>query len=217
MKVIPFSDQAAGGIQGVRGSVHTAERYAETGWFRVYEPSVIPGPLQSPSYTAALQDFWAGHLCPGMDEDERATSVLEAVKGQQDRARIALNRAFHVLIEESALYYAISGPDVLAGALRHLLVETDSRFLPQLSVIPRDQGRDVPPQAPFWLLDHDLACGETSSFSWTEEDPAAVRVHEDLFRCLRLQAVHGQAARELVTEAYAIAQERAGLPVKFEA
>lgn len=216
MKVIPFSGQAADGIQAVRG-VHTAEEYAMTDWFRAYEPSVIPGPLQSPSYAAAVQDFWAGHLRPDMDKHERSASVLEAVKGQQDRARIALGRSFHAIIEEAALYNAIGGPDVLAGALNHLLEEV--RDTPQLRlwVIPRGQGRDVPPQAPFWLLGRDLACGEFGRASWTEEEVPEVAAYERLFSKLQGTAVHGYAARKLVMDACAIVRARAGLPVKFEA
>jgi hypothetical protein len=216
VKIIPFSDQeAAGGIRAVRG-IHTPEQYARTDWFRAYEPSVIPGPLQSVTYMHAMKDFWAGQLRPGIDEGERSESVLAAVRDHQDLAHIALGRTFHAVIEEAVLHNAVGGPDVLAGALQHLLELVSETPLLRLWVIPGWQGRDVTPQAPFWLLGRGLACGETGSFSWAEEGVPEVAAYERLYGSLQRMALHGSASRQLIVDALGIARHHAGLPVKFE-
>ena len=206
MKVTPFAAEAAsGGVEDVRGE-HTEDRYAEASRFRVYEPMLIPGPLQHPDYAEAVQDFWAGHLRPDDGEDQRARSVAEAAAGQQRRAVRALDATFEVVLEEAALRTAIGGSRVLEAALRHLLELCRDVPRLELYVIPAGQGRDVPPVAPFWILGDSLvtsslATSEVPAASLSWDDPQVIAAHEALFRQLQGRAVRGYTALRLVMDA----------------
>jgi uncharacterized protein DUF5753 len=202
MLVTPFSEEiAGGGVEDVRGA-HTLDRYQATARFAVYEPLVIPGPLQHPDYAAAVQAFWARHLKPGSSPVQRAISVAEALEGHRRRAELALAAtSLDVIIEEAALSMAIGGPGVLATQLQDLLELIRDRRSLNVAVIPAGRPREVPPLAGFWILDGELATCEVGSASLTEAEPIEVEAYERHFAWLREVALDGYAARRLIMDA----------------
>jgi hypothetical protein len=208
VQVIPFTDQAShGGVQDVRG-VHTEQRYAAATEIRVYEPMIVPGPLQHPAYTAVIQDFWDRHLRPDHRAGEVAASVASALAGHRRRAALALSRPFTAVIEEAALIVAVGGHDVLEAQLGYLLgLIRDTPSL-EVAVIPARRPRPVPPVAPFWILGDTVAM-EVAGASLAEDDPLEARRYAALFRSLHGIAVTGSTALELIMSALQRAAEAA--------
>ncbi|MFG1911521.1 Scr1 family TA system antitoxin-like transcriptional regulator [Kribbella sp. NPDC048928] len=82
--------------------------------FRTYSPWIIPGAVQTPSYTrAVLRSFMHRRNLPDDIED--------AVKVRTDRLRLLHegDHTFAVLIEEPVLRNVIGDTDVMAGQLGH--------------------------------------------------------------------------------------------------
>lgn len=201
MKVTPFAAEAAtGGVEDVRGE-HTGDRYAVTARFAIYEPMLIPGPLQSPGCAESVQDFWHRHLCPGHGPAQRDAHVVAAVQRHAERSRVALGAVLDVVIEEAALRTAIGSPETLEAALGHLLeLMRDTPGL-SVAVIPSGIPRAVPPMPPFWVLDGELVALEVPSASLSEAGWNEVEAYEKLFARLREVAVAGYAARRLIMDA----------------
>src|ERR1700689_5353627 len=84
--------------------------------FRVFEPAVVPGALQTPAYAAVRVAEFADMV--GIPADVQATVAV-----RMERARLMLSgdRLFHFVLGEEALRGGLADPDVMQAQLRHLL------------------------------------------------------------------------------------------------
>ncbi|MCM2420076.1 MULTISPECIES: helix-turn-helix domain-containing protein [unclassified Streptomyces] len=169
--------------------------YEETQHFRVYCSNVVPGLFQTPEYaTALLSSIVAFRKTPN--------DVADAVAARMARSHVIRegNHRFAVLVEESVLRYRVGDPEVMAGQLGHLIAVM---ALPAVSlgVIPFTAKRDIWPLETFSVFDDRRVHIELLSAAVTVTEPGEVSQYVDGFGELTAIAVHGAAARSLITAA----------------
>jgi transcriptional regulator with XRE-family HTH domain len=184
-----------GGLKRLQDAVMPL--WERTTSFRIYEPGVVPGFLQTQGYASALlsriADFFS---LPDVGD--------EVAKARLDRQRLLYDggHRFAVVIEESVLRTSIGDIDVMAGQLGHLL---DIMSLPSVSlgIIPFSVLRDMWPVEGFWILGDDHVVIETVSAKITVRQASELDLYRRTFSELSSMAVHGRSAHSLITAAIA--------------
>jgi transcriptional regulator with XRE-family HTH domain len=169
--------------------------YERSRLFRIYEPGVVPGLFQTPAYAAArMARVIAFDGIP--DDLERAVAV------RMDRQRVVGTggRRFVVVLEEWALRSRIGSTSMMAGQLGHLI---NVAALPSVSVgiIPMNIDRSMWSNPGFWIFDDDRVLVETPTAELTVTQPREIAIYARTFAELASMAVHGAAARSLITAA----------------
>jgi hypothetical protein len=119
---------------------------------RMYQPSIVPGILQTRDYAAAIADHV---LCAGEPELDGA---VDARVARGDRLTGSDPLMAHAVISESVLRREIGGPRVMAGQYRRLLELAE---LPNVTVqvLPLTEAVGAGFPAPFVLLDYPRPVG----------------------------------------------------------
>src|SRR5713101_2173433 len=169
--------------------------YERTSLFRIYENTVVPGLFTTAEYGAAIFRFWADFM-------DLPDDVDAAVEARMDRQRVLYtgDRRFLVVIEEQVLRTRVGDADVMAGQLDRLLAVMS---LPRVSIgiIPSAGERHSLTQGSFWLFDDSRVRVETVSASLTITQPRDIALYARVFERLQRSAVHGRAARQLISRA----------------
>lgn len=171
-----------------------APLYERTRLFRIYEPGIVPGLLQTPGYVwAVLTRIGSFRGIPTADLDAAVTARIA-----RQRVLREGDHRFAFLVEESALWVRLGGAEVLADQLAHLL---QVMRLPSVSlgVIPADVDRDAWPVEGFWMFDQERVSVETVTGRLTITQPAEIAQYAATFVEFTELAVAGAAARELIT------------------
>jgi hypothetical protein len=168
---------------------------AETRLMRWYEPWVVPGLLQTPSYAEAVLvrvlDFYHG------SRDDLDTMLAARLERQQVLYRG--DHRFHFVIAEQVLRTTIGDNDTMIGQLDRLLV---AMSLPRvvLGVIPAETEYIVP-QSNFCMFDRRRVLVETITAELTITQPREIALYDKTFQTLANQAAIGNKARELIRRA----------------
>lgn len=173
----------------------SAAAYDRARLFRIYEPSVVPGLLQTRGYAVAVLSVFTEFVRVPDDAEEGAAARL-------DRQRVLTHgdRRFHMVLGEQALYTDVGGADVMAGQLEHLLaVEKLPRL--RIGIIPAGAPYRVPLNNGFWILDEALVQFDTYSAEVSLVRPDEIALYGRAFERLAALAVYGAEARALVTRA----------------
>jgi transcriptional regulator with XRE-family HTH domain len=135
----------------------SAAVYERARLFRIYEPAVIPGLLQTHDYAVAVLATFIDFVRAPQDAEEGAATRVE-----RQRVLTHGDRRFHMVLSEQALYTTVGGTAVMTGQLEHLLALLR---LPRLSVgiIPLDAPYWVPLNNGFWIMDEALVQFDTYS------------------------------------------------------
>lgn len=161
--------------------------------FRIYSSWLIPGPLQTAPYIAAL-------LTSIRDRRRLADDVEQAVRVRVDKQRVLHqgDHRFAIILEESVLRYRIGGPEVMAGQLRHLLV-TASLPSVSLGIIPMavDRTRLWPVEG-FFLFDEAEVNVELVSAHLSVKHSHEIDMYAQTFSGLSELAIYGPPARDLI-------------------
>lgn len=169
--------------------------YERTHRFRIYEPGVIPGLLQTPAYARSIMSriigFWE---IP--DDTEQAVAVR---MGRQQVLRDA-NRQFGILLEETALRSRFGDAEVMANQLGHLLTVSVLQQV-SLGIVPMTADRTMWPLEGFWIFDDDQVVIELATAQVTVKQPSEITMYARMFSELAKIACFGKAARALITEA----------------
>ena len=175
------------------------ELYERTKQFRIYSPSMIPGPIQTAEYVRALLTSLRERRGVVVDDIELTVSERMA------RQHIVYEGAhrFAIVLEEAALRMQIGGPHALAGALRHLLaIQTLPSMV--LGVIPTTADRTAYwPVEAFYMFDKDQVSVELVSGYLTVTEPSEIQMYENGFIQLADAAVYGARARALIEQVLA--------------
>jgi transcriptional regulator with XRE-family HTH domain len=164
--------------------------------FRIFDPAVIPGALQTPGYATVRLSEFADMV--GIPAD-----LLAVVAVRMERARLLLSgdRLFHVVLSEHALYAALADRDVMQEQLRHLL---------ELSRLPRLRLGILPTRVRhymtfggFWIFDDREVQLETYSAAVRITQPSELALYAKVFEHYSRRAVYGQQARDLISLAIA--------------
>ena len=170
------------------------EEESRTRHFRIFDPAIVPGALQTPGYAAVRLSEFADMV--GIPAD-----VPAAVAVRMERARLLLSgeRLFHVVLGERALGAGLADRDVMEGQLRHLLEVSRLPRL-RLGVLPARVRRYMT-FGGFWMFDDREAQMETYSAAVRITQPSEIALYAKVFEHYSRRAVYGQQARDLISQA----------------
>ncbi|MEU6563148.1 helix-turn-helix domain-containing protein [Nocardia nova] len=161
---------------------------------RVYQPTLIPGILQTAEYAQAiLKRSIEFHRIP----DDLEAGVAKRLERQQLLYRG--ERKFHILAAEQALYTTVGDDGVMLGQLDRLLAAIG---LPRVTfgIVPRTA--ELPMQTTnFVMFDDKTVMVETPAAELTVTQPREVSIYGRTFDVLVGQSTTGEAARELIRKA----------------
>jgi transcriptional regulator with XRE-family HTH domain len=173
----------------------SAAAYERARLFRIYEPAVVPGLLQTREYAVAVLSTFIDFVRVPDDAGEGAAARLE-----RQRVLTHGDRHFHMVLGEQALRTNVGGGEVMAGQLGHLLsVLTLPRL--RLGVIPLDAPYRVPLNNGFWILDDALVQFDTYSAKLSLVRPDEIALYGRAFERLAALAVYGAEARTILAGA----------------
>ncbi|MFB7908559.1 helix-turn-helix domain-containing protein [Kitasatospora sp. NPDC056076] len=170
--------------------------FERTRRFRMYQSWVVPGLLQTAAYTRAVLNTIVSLRSTPDDVDESV-----AVRMERQKVLHTGDHRFAFLVEEWVLRTVIGNPDVLIGQLAHLITVS---ALPSVSlgVIPLGATRGSGwPVESFTMYDDVQVNVELVSAHLTITQPVEIAEYSRTFSELAGIAVHGAAARSLITSA----------------
>lgn len=173
----------------------SAVAYERARLFRIYEPAVIPGLLQTQDYAVAVLLTFIDFVRVPEDAEEGAAARLE-----RQRVLTHGDRRFHMLLGEQALHTNVGGTEVMAGQLEHLLAVLKLPSL-RLGIIPIDAPYRVPLNNGFWILDEALVQFDTYSAELSLIRPDEIALYGRAFERLAALAVYGAEARGMIARA----------------
>jgi transcriptional regulator with XRE-family HTH domain len=171
------------------------EAYEKTTLFRVWEPAVVPGLLQTRPYArgilATVVDF---HGIPD-DIDEGVNARIDA-----QRVLTRGDRRFLILVSHAALYTLVTDAEVMREQLDRL---REATRLPRVSfgVVPLSAPYTVPRNNAFTIYDNRLVTVSTYTAELALTQRHEVATYERAFDRLMALAVRGKPARELIARA----------------
>lgn len=171
-----------------------AELIAGSSSLRVFECSVVPGPLQTPEY--------ARKIFEGLALQQRVPPELDGAVQLRMRMQDLLHapgKSFHFVVTEAALRYRLAPPDVMLSQLDKLLVATTLRNV-QFGVIPFAAWLENVAQHGFWVLDDRLVLAEAYAAELRLSEPSEVALHERIFAQMASAAMYGDPARRLISQ-----------------
>jgi transcriptional regulator with XRE-family HTH domain len=174
----------------------SAAVYERARMFRIYEPAVIPGLLQTHAYAVAVLSTFIDFIRVPDDAEMGAAARLE-----QQRVLTHGDRHFHMVIGEQALHTDVGGPDVMTGQLEHLQTVLKLPRL-RLGIIPLNAPYRVPLNNGFWILDEALVQFDTYSAELSLVRPDEIALYGRAFERLAALAVYGAEVRAIVSRAW---------------
>ena len=174
---------------------------------RVYEPMLVPGLLQTASYTRSLA---AGNDLDLSSEGDAGPDLDSAAALRKERQRRLTNSnplRLHAVMDENVVRRWIGGPVVMAEQLQHMV---DMSFRPNivLQIIPLSRGAySGMESAGFSVLEfdpgvqeRDFACFFEGAIGavWAENDEDRKRTLQQLENLEKI-ALSPESSRELMT------------------
>jgi transcriptional regulator with XRE-family HTH domain len=174
-----------------------ADLDAKTRLFRAFEPTFIPGLLQTAEYARArfAQSITVFQVPNDIDEAVRARVRRQEMLYRPDKR-------FHFVLTEAALRYRLCAPGVMLGQLDRLI---SFAALPnvRLGIIGFETAYVVAPTHGFWLLDSDRVMVETFSAELNLAQLHEIELYSGIFDQMAAVASYGRAARAIVTSVIA--------------
>ncbi|MGP3924480.1 DUF5753 domain-containing protein [Streptomyces sp. 8N616] len=169
--------------------------YERTKHFRIYEPGVIPGLLQTADYARSIMSriisFW--------DIPDDSEAAAEVRVRRQWVLRDA-SRRFGILLEETALRSRFGDASIMAAQLGHLLTVASLQQV-SLGIIPTTVDRTMWPVEGFWIFDDSQVIIELATAQVTVKQPSEIAAYSRMFAELAAMACYGHRARALIAEA----------------
>jgi len=157
---------------------------------RVFQPSLVPGLLQTPQYCRALLE---------LDRIRPVENLTDAVSSRMERqaALYDESKQFEFVITEGALRWRIGSPSVHAVQLHHL---TGLANLPNVSVgiIPLLAEVGARQTNMFAIFDASAVVVETMTAELTLREEQLIGFYERVFQTLRAHAIYGEEARTVL-------------------
>ncbi len=170
----------------------SASVYERARLFRIYEPAVVPGLLQTRDYAVAVLSSFIEFVRVPDDAEEGATARLE-----RQRVLTHGDRRFHMVLGQQALHTNVGGIEIMTGQLEHLLAVLKLPRL-RLGIIPFDAPYRVPLNNGFWILDEALVQFDTYSAELSLVRPDEITLYGRAFERLAALAVYGAEARTII-------------------
>jgi transcriptional regulator with XRE-family HTH domain len=179
--------------RGMRAHQDTViARDARTRKFRAFEPTVVPGLLQTADY--ARSRFEQGIAEFGVHDVDEAV----AARLRRQEMLYRADRRFHLVLTEATLRYSLCPPEVMLGQLDRLIALAALPTV-RLGVIGFGTPCTVAPLHGFWLFDDDRVVVESYSAELTLAQPQEIELYARTFDALAGDASYGRAARAIIT------------------
>jgi transcriptional regulator with XRE-family HTH domain len=167
------------------------ELEAEARTIRVFQPSLVPGLLQTAEYAQLRISQWAELTSSG--------GVKEAVAVRMARqdALYDPTRSFQFVLTEGALRARLCPPQGLIAQLDRI---GSLATLPNVSlgILPWETDLPTAPLHAFEMLDEELVTVETFSGEQQLRDPEEIAIYTTIFGMLDAAALHGDEARAVL-------------------
>ncbi|MET9066483.1 helix-turn-helix domain-containing protein [Streptosporangium sandarakinum] len=168
------------------------DREMRTSLFRVFEPGIVIGLLQTTEY--------ARGVFTRLKRIYRAPDEIDAaIRVRMKRQEILYDQSktFRFVVPEAALRYRLASPEVMRGQIDRLLAVT---------TLPNVEFGVIPFEAPlpsallngFWIYDRELAAVPTRTRELLLRDPEDVEFYETTFDELHQVAAFGEQARAVM-------------------
>ncbi|WP_404956600.1 helix-turn-helix domain-containing protein [Streptomyces sp. 147326] len=185
--------QLAGGYRAVQ-EAHWAQA-RRTHSRRSFDPSLIPGLLQTADYArAVLTRYSAIHSAPRDIE-----AAVQARMGRQD-ILTDQHRSFHFLVWEGALRARPCSPVVLAAQLERIVGKLGAGNV-RVGIVPFEAEMNVPAGVGFSVHDDSLVITETWHAEMWLDDPEDVALHVRAWEALERNALYGAEAHRALMRA----------------
>ena len=166
-----------------------------TRYFRIYEPALVPGLLQTLDYATAI-------LSTIIDFRQIPDDASEGARARIENQRILTHgdRRFHILIGQQALLTNVGGHSVMRDQLQHLLTALK---LPRvrLGILPLTAPYRVPLHNAFWILDDRLVQFDTYTAELSLIRPDEIATYGRAFERLAAMAAYGPDAYDMIRQA----------------
>ena len=179
-----------GGIR--RRQEASAAVYERARLFRIYEPQVIPGLLQTRDYAVSVLSTSISFFRVPDDAEESADARIA-----RQRVLTHGDRRFHMLLGEQCLHTNVGGADIMAAQLDHLLTLLGLPRM-RLGIVPSDAPYRVPLHNGFWIMDDALVQFDTYTAELSLIRPDEIELYGRAFERLAALAVYGAEARAIV-------------------
>lgn len=183
---------------------------ARTQVFRSFQPTMVPGLLQTPDY-ARTRLSQAAHVWG------KRTDMDEAVSARMARQAILYQpvRKFHFVITESTLMNGLCSPEVMLVQIDRLM---SLSMLPnvRLGIIPFETIFVIAPLHGFWVMDDRLVAVETFSAELNLTQPQEIAHYMKVFETLSLDADYDRKAQAHLARAARAIEKRVNRKDKVE-
>ncbi|NNH73948.1 helix-turn-helix domain-containing protein [Nocardia uniformis] len=165
---------------------------AEARAMRWYEPSLVPGLLQTPAYIKEVLTCVIRFNAIPDDLEQGLTARIE-----RQQVLYHGTRRFSFVIAEQVLQTTLGNDSVMLGQLDRLL---SVMALPRVSIgiVPRRNVIEALAPNGFVIYDNRLVQAETVTAELSISQPREIALYGKLFTQLAAQAVYGEAARVLI-------------------
>lgn len=183
--------------------VELADLDERTRLFRAFEPTVVPGLLQTAEYARA-------RFAEGIRVLRVQNDIDAAVRGRMHRQEMLYrtDKRFHFVLTEAALRFRLCDLDVLLAQLDRLVSLSALRNI-RIGVIGFKTRPVVAPWHGFWLLDSERVMVETYSAELNLAQPQEIALYTSIFEQLAATASYGSEARAIITRVmHELADER---------
>ena len=172
--------------------------------FRIFDPAIIPGALQTPGYATIRISEFADMV--GIPADVQSTVAVRMARAQLLQSG---DRLFHFVLGEHALRAALDDQDVMEEQLRHL---QEMSRLPRLrlGILPTSV-RHYMTLCGFWIFDDREVHIETYSAAVRITQPREIAMYAKVFEHYSRRAIYGQEARDLISSIIADRTENSAL------
>lgn len=196
---------------GLAPSQHSAARdEARTQVFRSFQPTLVPGLLQTPEYARTRLEegakVWGKHA--DLDEAVAARMARQAILYQPVRK-------FYFVLTESALMNALCAPEAMLVQIDRLM---SLSMLPnvRLGIIPFEKRLTMAPEHGFWVMDERLVSVETFSAGLDLTQPQEIDLYLKVFETLALDADYDRKAQAHLARAARAIEKRLSQKDKVE-
>jgi transcriptional regulator with XRE-family HTH domain len=117
---------------------------------RCFQPTVVPGPLQTPRYAEAIFNYWSGQL----DESTRIARVDSRARRFAQIFQRPHPAKYQLILDESVILREIGGPEVASEQLTFLLDQLAEGRV-QIRVLPLTDPAAGALIGPFTVIDLD--------------------------------------------------------------
>ncbi|WP_084960398.1 helix-turn-helix domain-containing protein [Thermoactinospora rubra] len=160
--------------------------------FRVFEPGVIPGLLQTAEY--------ARNIFLTLKTEYGAAGEIEAgvrVRMQRQEILYDLTRSFHFVLPENALRTKLAPSHVMQGVLDRLMAISTLPTM-RLGIIPFEQQLPWVPLTGFWIFDDAEVMVPTRTRELRLRDRQDVEFYVKVFDGYAEAAAYGESARSII-------------------